>query len=102
MGLVPLLPMAVTEEANGEWVDAASGKTFESINPATEEVLASVAHGEAEDADRAVRAARAAFEDGSAWRRMPHGRRGKVLHKLGDLILENLDRRRSSRGTSRC
>ena len=51
---------------NGEWVDAASGKTFDSINPATEEVLASVAHGEAEDADRAVRAARAAFEDGSA------------------------------------
>ena len=39
---------------DGEWVDAASGKTFESINPATEEVLASVAHGEAEDADRAV------------------------------------------------
>jgi phenylacetaldehyde dehydrogenase len=41
---------------NGEWVDAASGRTFESLNPATEEVLASVAYGEAEDVDRAVRA----------------------------------------------
>ncbi|GAA1710320.1 aldehyde dehydrogenase DhaS [Fodinicola feengrottensis] len=76
---------------NGEWVDAASGKTFDSINPATEEVLASVAHGEAEDADRAVRAAREAFEEGSPWRKMPHGQRGKVLHKLGDLILEHLE-----------
>jgi phenylacetaldehyde dehydrogenase len=76
---------------NGEWVDAASGKTFETLNPATEEVLAHVAHGEREDVDRAVCAARAAFEDGSAWRRMPPGQRGKILHKIGDLILENLE-----------
>ncbi|MBO0875223.1 MAG: aldehyde dehydrogenase family protein, partial [Pseudonocardia sp.] len=76
---------------NGEWVDAASGKTFDSLNPATEEVLASVAHGEAEDIDRAVRAARAAFEDGSPWRSMPHGERGKIIHRLGDLILEHLE-----------
>ena len=76
---------------NGEWVDAASGSTFDSVNPATEEVLASVAHGQAEDADRAVRAARAAFEDGSPWRKMPHGQRGRVIHKLGDLILEHLE-----------
>jgi phenylacetaldehyde dehydrogenase len=76
---------------NGEWVDSASGETFETVNPATEEVLASAAKGGAEDADRAVRAARAAFEDGSAWRTMPHGRRGKIIHGLGDLILENLE-----------
>jgi phenylacetaldehyde dehydrogenase len=76
---------------NGEWVDAASGRTFDSVNPATEEVLASVAHGEAEDVDRAVRAARAAFEDGAAWRKMPHGQRGRIIHKLGDLILERLE-----------
>ena len=76
---------------NGEWVDAASGRTFESLNPATEEVLASVAYGEAEDVDRAVRAARAAFEDGAVWRRMPHGQRGRIIHKLGDLILEHLE-----------
>jgi phenylacetaldehyde dehydrogenase len=76
---------------NGEWVDAASGRTFESLNPATEEVLASVARGEAEDVDRAVRAARAAFDDGAVWRTMPHGQRGRIIHKLGDLILEHLE-----------
>jgi phenylacetaldehyde dehydrogenase len=76
---------------NGEWVDAASGRTFESVNPATEDVLAAVAQGEAEDADRAVRAARAAFADGSPWRTMPHGQRGKIIHKLGDLIWERLE-----------
>ncbi|GAA5170051.1 aldehyde dehydrogenase DhaS [Pseudonocardia eucalypti] len=76
---------------NGEWVDSASGRTFDTVNPATEDVLASVAHGEAADVDAAVRAARAAFEDGSPWRKMPHGQRGKIIHKLGDLILEHLD-----------
>lgn len=76
---------------NGEWVDAASGRTFDSLNPATEEVLASVPYGQAEDADRAVRAARAAFAEDSGWRRMPHGQRGRIIHKLGDLILEHLE-----------
>jgi len=76
---------------NGEWVDAASGRTFATVNPATEEILAEVAHGEAADVDAAVRAARAAFEDGSPWRKMPHGQRGKIIHKLGDLILEHLE-----------
>jgi len=76
---------------NGEWVDAASGRTFESVNPATEEVIASVAHGEAEDARRAVKAARGAFAEDSAWRTMPHGQRGRILHRIGDLILEHLD-----------
>ncbi len=76
---------------NGEWVDAASGKTFETLNPATEEIIAHVAHGEREDVDRAVRAARAAFDDAAPWRRMPPGQRGKIIHKLGDLILENLE-----------
>jgi phenylacetaldehyde dehydrogenase len=76
---------------NGEWVNAASGRTFDSVNPATEEVLASVAHGEAEDVNRAVRAARTAFQDGAPWRKMPHGQRGRIMHKLGDLILEHLE-----------
>ena len=49
---------------NGQWVDAASGKTFETPNPATGETLASVAEGDSEDIDRAVRAARAAFDEG--------------------------------------
>ena len=47
---------------NGQWVDAASGKSFETPNPATGETLASVAEGDSEDIDRAVRAARTAFE----------------------------------------
>ncbi|MBA4158984.1 MAG: aldehyde dehydrogenase family protein, partial [Gemmatimonadetes bacterium] len=53
----------------GEWQDASSGKTFTSINPATAEPLAEIAEGAAEDIDRAVAAARAAFED-SDWTRM--------------------------------
>ena len=49
---------------NGKWVESASGKTFPTYNPATGEVLARVAEGDREDIDRAVKAARAAFEDG--------------------------------------
>jgi phenylacetaldehyde dehydrogenase len=76
---------------NGEWVDSASGRTFETLNPASEEVLAAVAHGEAEDVNRAVGAARAAFAEGSPWRTMPPGQRGRIIHKLGDLVLEHLE-----------
>ena len=54
---------------DGEWVEAASGQTFATFNPATEETLAEVAHGQAEDIERAVRAARRAFDDDSPWRR---------------------------------
>src|SRR5262249_40660748 len=75
----------------GEWRDALSGETFETINPATEEVLATVARGRDEDIDLAVRAARAAFADGSPWRRMPPAERARLLHRIGDLILETAD-----------
>ena len=54
---------------NGKWVDAASGKTFPTYNPATGEVLSQVAEGDREDIDRAVKAARAAFETGP-WSRI--------------------------------
>jgi acyl-CoA reductase-like NAD-dependent aldehyde dehydrogenase len=54
---------------DGDWVEAASRRTFQTLNPATEEVLAEIAHGDAEDIDRAVRAARRAFADDSPWRR---------------------------------
>jgi len=54
---------------NGRWVDAASGKTFPTYNPATGEVLARVAEGDKEDIDRAVKAARTAFETGP-WSRI--------------------------------
>jgi aldehyde dehydrogenase (NAD+) len=52
---------------NGEWVCAASGKTFESRNPATGDLLATVAEGDAEDINRAVAAARRAFEGPWTW-----------------------------------
>ena len=75
---------------DGEFVDAASGKTFETINPATEEKLADIALGGAEDIDRAVIAARRAFEEG-AWSKMTPVERQRILYRLGDLILENAD-----------
>ena len=76
---------------DGEWVEAASGKTFPTINPATEETLAEVAHGEAEDIDRAVRAARRAFDDDSPWRRMNASDRGRLIWRIADLIEEHGD-----------
>jgi phenylacetaldehyde dehydrogenase len=76
---------------DGEWVEAASGRTFPTIDPASEEVLAQVAHGDAEDVERAVRAARRAFAHGSPWRRMTPSDRGRLLHRVGDLILEHAD-----------
>ncbi|MBP8136852.1 MAG: aldehyde dehydrogenase family protein, partial [Candidatus Eisenbacteria bacterium] len=75
---------------NGEAVDAASGATFETRNPATEEVITTVAEGGVEDIDRAVRAARAAFDSGP-WPKMRPADRARALHKLGDLILANAD-----------
>jgi acyl-CoA reductase-like NAD-dependent aldehyde dehydrogenase len=74
----------------GEWQDAASGRTFESINPATGEVLATVAEADASDVDRAVSAARAAFEEG-AWPRMLPRERGRLLHRIADLLEANAD-----------
>ncbi|MDP9187706.1 MAG: aldehyde dehydrogenase family protein [Actinomycetota bacterium] len=74
----------------GDWVDAASGKTFEVYDPASGEVLANVAQGGSEDIDRAVKTARAAFETGP-WSKMTTSERGRAIHKLGDLILEHGD-----------
>ena len=71
----------------GRWVDSASGKTFDSINPATGEVLARVAEAGAEDVDRAVAAARKSFESG-VWRDLPPAERAKALWKVGDMIEE--------------
>ena len=75
---------------NGQWADAASGKTFETPDPATGETLARIAEGDAEDIDRAVRAARRAFEDGP-WSRMTPSERGRLIWRIGDLILEHAD-----------
>jgi phenylacetaldehyde dehydrogenase len=75
---------------NGKWIDSASGKTFPTYNPATGEVLAEVAEGDREDINRAVDAARAAFENGP-WRKMTASERGRAIWKLADLLEENLE-----------
>lgn len=75
---------------DGKWVPAASGKTFETINPATGEVLAHVAEGDKEDIDRAVKAARKAFEEGP-WRKLTPSERGRMMWKLGDLVDKHLE-----------
>jgi phenylacetaldehyde dehydrogenase len=75
---------------DGQWTEAASGKTFETPNPATGEALASVAEGDAEDIDRAVRAARRAFDEGP-WAGITPSERGRMIWRIGDLILEHAD-----------
>lgn len=75
---------------DGKFVDAASGETFDCVNPATGAVLTQVASCDAEDIDRAVGAARRAFDAGS-WSRTAPGDRKAVLLKLADLIRENLE-----------
>jgi acyl-CoA reductase-like NAD-dependent aldehyde dehydrogenase len=73
---------------NGKWVPAKSGKTFETLNPANEEVLALVAEGDKADIDEAVKAARKAFEEGKWSRMRPHDRT-RALLKIADLIEKN-------------
>lgn len=74
---------------NGEWVDSASGKTFDVFDPSTEEVIARVPDCNAEDVNRAVGSARAAFEDGP-WGQTTAQERGRVLFRLADKIRQNV------------
>jgi phenylacetaldehyde dehydrogenase len=74
---------------NGKWVESASGKTFPTYDPSTGEVLARIAEGDREDIDRAVKAARAAFETGR-WPRLTSSERGRMVWKLADLIEQHL------------
>jgi phenylacetaldehyde dehydrogenase len=75
---------------DGKFADAASGKTFPSYDPATGEVLAHVAEGDREDVERAVRAARRAFESGP-WPALTPSERGRLLWKLADLLEAHAD-----------
>ncbi|CAA7397190.1 unnamed protein product [Spirodela intermedia] len=75
---------------NGEFVDAVSRKTFETTEPRTGEVLASVAEGDKEDIDLAVKAAREAFDHGK-WPRLPGSERGRIMRRLADLIDEHAE-----------
>jgi aldehyde dehydrogenase (NAD+) len=75
---------------DGQWVDGS--KTFDTINPATGEVLTQVAEASSADVDRAVAAARKAFEDRTgAWRKMSASERGRLIWKLADLIEKNIN-----------
>ncbi|XP_076954444.1 aldehyde dehydrogenase family 2 member C4-like [Bidens hawaiensis] len=75
---------------NGDFVDSISGKTFKTIDPSSEEVIAKIAEGDKEDIHLAVKVARKAFDHG-AWPRMPGCERGKVMNKFADLIDENVE-----------
>ncbi len=70
---------------NGKWVDSVSGKTFPTYNPATGDVLSNIAEGDKEDIDRAVKAARAAFDTGE-WSKISHSERGRMIWRLADLL----------------
>src|ERR1700685_410883 len=75
---------------NGRWVNAASGKTFPTYNPATGEVLAQVAEGDREDINQAVKAARNAFDNGP-WRKMTASQRGRLIWNLADLLEQHTE-----------
>jgi phenylacetaldehyde dehydrogenase len=75
---------------DGRWQNAQGGETFEVFDPATENVIAHVADCKKPDVDLAVAAARKAFDTGP-WASMSPSARGKILWKIGDLILENLE-----------
>ena len=79
MTLVPPLDNFIA----GEWVEAESGERFESLVPATGESLASFPRSGAADVDRAVAAAKAAFEE---WRLVPAPRRGEIVFRLAELL----------------
>ena len=73
---------------DGQWTDSLSGKTFPTLYPATEEIIAEVAEAGPEDVDAAVKAARRAFDNGP-WPRMDARDRGALLYKLADLVEQN-------------
>lgn len=75
---------------NGQFVDSISGKTFETIDPRTEEVITTVAAGDKQDVDLAVKAAREAFDHGP-WPRMSGAERGRIMMKLAELIDEHME-----------
>src|SRR5271155_1643638 len=74
----------------GKWVPSKSGKTFETLNPANEEVLALVAEGDKADVDEAVKAARKAYEEGK-WSKIGPHQRARFLLKIAELIDQHAD-----------
>ena len=77
---------------NNEFVDAESGITFPTYNPATEEVLANVQEAGKADVDKAVAAAKKAFEVNSEWRKMDASARGQMIHKFAQLLRRDAEK----------
>jgi phenylacetaldehyde dehydrogenase len=75
---------------NGEWVNSKSDKTFDVFDPASDQVIAKVAEGDAADVELAVAAARNAFDNGP-WTKMTASDRSRLIWKIGDLIEQNAD-----------
>ena len=75
---------------NGQWVNSASGKTFPTINPATAEVITQVSEADAAEVDKAVAAARAAFDKGP-WRKMTAPQRSRLMNVFADLVEKHGD-----------
>jgi aldehyde dehydrogenase (NAD+) len=75
---------------NNQWVASESGRTFATVNPSTGEEICQVAEADAADVDKAVEAAREAFEHGP-WRKMNASARGRLINRLADLIEHNAD-----------
>jgi len=84
-------PAPVQMIIGGEHVDAADGQTFDVMNPATGEVIATAPLGGPEDVDRAVKAAQAAFEDPRGWATWSAAKRGRSLQKLSNLVKEHIE-----------
>jgi aldehyde dehydrogenase (NAD+) len=88
-----ITPPKVTDRKmliDGKWTGSLSGKTFETVNPATGDTICQVAEGDKADVDLAVKAARRAFESGP-WRKMNPAERGRIMMKLADLIETRAD-----------
>src|ERR1700748_659512 len=83
-------PTATKLLINNRWVPSLSGRTFATINPSTGEEICQIAEADAADVEKAIRAARAAFEHGP-WRKILASERGRLLHRLADLIEANGD-----------
>jgi aldehyde dehydrogenase (NAD+) len=86
---VKVTPQVTRLLINNRWVPSESGKTFATINPSTGEEICQVAEADTADVDKAVKAARTAFE--GPWRKMRASERGRLLYRLADLIEANAD-----------
>src|SRR5262249_17285421 len=85
------VPVSATQLLiNNRWIPSESGKTFATINPSTGEEICQIAEADAADVEKAVRAARAAFDRGP-WRKAAASERGRLINRLADLIEKHAD-----------